>query len=317
MRNFYAFMLLAPLLLFSQETISFESSEGFTLGDINNQNSWITTNNRSDQVTVNNVEISDGEFSDGSYSLLLEKDPTVEALSLPSIGAIGPLNMSYPQEVGVTVSADFWIDNNNNTDSNIYEFSFINYPEGELGIISLTFGPPNNMFVYTKSPANPDLGHYQLLNYHYTEQQWFNVKIQIAQNGNQRVYINNNFDSEVDSYLDYNFDGLRILHDNWDGKMYVDNIKVYTEPLGAEDIEANSLALSLSPNPAHDFVNISLNSKDFDQNSATLQILSMEGKILKNISFTEKVAIQDLAEGVYLLKLSSGAQSITQQFIKK
>lgn len=51
---------------FSQQTISFEENEGFSLGNLNNQNDWEVTEG-SDGVLTNQV-ISNEHASDGSYS---------------------------------------------------------------------------------------------------------------------------------------------------------------------------------------------------------------------------------------------------------
>lgn len=65
MKNKYFLILsLFSSLAFAQQTISFEASEGYTVGNINGQNGWeVTLNN--DEEPINNQDVSTDQASDG------------------------------------------------------------------------------------------------------------------------------------------------------------------------------------------------------------------------------------------------------------
>ena len=86
--------------------VSFETSEGFTLGDINGQNNWETTNG--DGGTLANQVITDELASDGSYSLKLEKDPNYPGF--PVAGFATTFNYETPiSHESASFSADFFM----------------------------------------------------------------------------------------------------------------------------------------------------------------------------------------------------------------
>src|SRR5690606_29816172 len=60
----------------AQTTVSFESSEGFSLGDINGQNGWVVTGNGSGGF-ISNQTISSSMASQGTQSLKIDEDPNV------------------------------------------------------------------------------------------------------------------------------------------------------------------------------------------------------------------------------------------------
>ena len=60
-------MVLVSTLSFAQEVISFETAEGFSVGNIDGQNGWFTTSSVSGNIT--NEVISDELATDGSNSL--------------------------------------------------------------------------------------------------------------------------------------------------------------------------------------------------------------------------------------------------------
>ncbi len=93
---------------------------------------------------------------------------------------------------------------------------------------------------------------------------------------------------------------------------------VYDETMDVEDIQSESLNLTLSPNPAKDILNIRIDSDEFQQ----LSIQDVSGKLVVNkaIQFSGNqynLDIRDLEKGVYFLTLTNGDRTLQEKFIKR
>ncbi|MBK7796934.1 MAG: T9SS type A sorting domain-containing protein [Saprospiraceae bacterium] len=85
----------------------------------------------------------------------------------------------------------------------------------------------------------------------------------------------------------------------------------------ASDIEI-PLLLSVSPNPAHAYVDLKISSNKLNQ--ASIELLNATGNLVfhkkvsnQNSDFNETISLENLRPGLYLLKIKSGAQ----EYIKK
>lgn len=82
-------------------------------------------------------------------------------------------------------------------------------------------------------------------------------------------------------------------------------------------VESNFTAeqLLISPNPAHDILNI---SGELTEVNMDFEILGLEGKIYKTgkINSNNKIQIQQLPRGTFILLLRSGEKSYAQKFVK-
>ena len=74
-----------------------------------------------------------------------------------------------------------------------------------------------------------------------------------------------------------------------------------TTPMVSDLQEEELLNTSVYPNPAQDYIIISV------KEASTLQILSVDGKIVYESAFTEqeRVSLKDFAEGMYLYKVQT------------
>jgi len=79
--NLLIIALSLSLNTFAQQTISFEESEGYSLGTIHNQNDWEVTEG-SDGILTNQV-ISDEQAQDGVFSFKNAYEPDYDFQWLP------------------------------------------------------------------------------------------------------------------------------------------------------------------------------------------------------------------------------------------
>jgi hypothetical protein len=81
------------------------------------------------------------------------------------------------------------------------------------------------------------------------------------------------------------------------------------------DCENESTQIEVYPNPASDYIKVVI---PFEE-STTLNILSVEGKILKTLPLVSKnnvINIKDLSVGVYLMELSNKTFNKRTRFFK-
>ena len=82
-------------------------------------------------------------------------------------------------------------------------------------------------------------------------------------------------------------------------------------------IPSETLAITLFPNPAHDYIML-----DFDtalHGQATIQIINSVGQVLQNKHFTnlrgqQQIEVNDLPKGIYFCRVQSDKGSWTQAF---
>ncbi len=95
------------------------------------------------------------------------------------------------------------------------------------------------------------------------------------------------------------------------------------EPCGLEIEENDHLkGLSIYPNPAHDYLQITINSTE--KNNISLNLLSIDGKYITNfykgnISSTTmyNFNIHNLPAGIYFIQLISGSDVVVEKFVKQ
>lgn len=99
-----------------------------------------------------------------------------------------------------------------------------------------------------------------------------------------------------------NVAGLPLVTLYTDGNGAIDNADfLTTTPMVSDLQEEELLNTSVYPNPAQDYIIISV------KEASTLQILSVDGKIVYESAFTEqeRVSLKDFAEGMYLYKMQT------------
>lgn len=79
------------------------------------------------------------------------------------------------------------------------------------------------------------------------------------------------------------------------------------------DTDDTNSHLQVYPNPVKEILNISLNGFE----AQTYQIVDLNGRIVMQGNYTEKLDVSHLQPGTYVLKLMIGEKSKTERFIKK
>ncbi|MFK7770693.1 MAG: T9SS type A sorting domain-containing protein [Saprospiraceae bacterium] len=102
----------------------------------------------------------------------------------------------------------------------------------------------------------------------------------------------------------------------------------FTNPGGntfaANKTNTNRLDLSIAPNPATDFINVTIDRNFTQSTTAQLQILNLQGQVILNRKFdVEEISanglelnISSFNAGVYFLNLKANDENITKRFVK-
>jgi len=80
------------------------------------------------------------------------------------------------------------------------------------------------------------------------------------------------------------------------------------EIVGIEDVKGIFLNISTFPNPTKDFLELRIDSEEFDYNNVIYQITDINGSVVisdKVLDFQTIVSMQNLASGVYFLEVKS------------
>ena len=107
--------------------------------------------------------------------------------------------------------------------------------------------------------------------------------------------------------VQYNLDSVRYIA-----------FQLYT--VGVQENTSNEQRISVYPNPVHTILNIDL--KNITGKNGTIQIMSMNGSLLKSIPITFdanplQIDVSGFAQGVYLCKINCTSKSETLKFIKQ
>ena len=108
-----------------------------------------------------------------------------------------------------------------------------------------------------------------------------------------------------------NEDGLAdlIINDTKNGAIYV----AYNTTIISDVKEENNTHIDIYPNPTKDFINLD-NNLVYD----TYQIVAMDGSIVKKGTHTNRIDINLLASGQYVLILSANDQQVARSsFVKE
>jgi Secretion system C-terminal sorting domain/Ig-like domain CHU_C associated len=89
-------------------------------------------------------------------------------------------------------------------------------------------------------------------------------------------------------------------------------VTVTLTPLGVDTFKSNQI--TLSPNPTHSNLNLQLNNNKV---ADKITITNLSGKTILTLTNTNKVNVENLAAGAYLLQAQSGKEKYQSKFIKQ
>ena len=292
------FSILAVLstLIFGQQKISFESSEGYNLGSVVGQKEWAV---KTDNVPNSNFKVVTGKASDGNNSVeVTSTNQYTENFTF--------LFKKIPEYNRLSVSADVKLEKLDSSDYYLLSLYYNNNGNYSWA------GGFNFMWsgkLYADSDVNfKDLGSW-------IPGQWYNLRIEIdhVDDKNVKYYLNNQLvhtsplGSKVMRANDLNFE-----FDNDGSGFIVDNIIIKDmDQMAVSDVSRSQI--SIYPNPASEFLNIRTDDK-----IKSVRIYSATGNLVKTENGHLSILnIASLPKGNYMVTIETDKGSETKKIIKK
>jgi hypothetical protein len=279
----------------AQNSYSFESSEGFTLGDILEQNPNIGTFWETLTEVEDTAEITNEYASDGDYSIKIVNWDDME------LGGASILNfVSYEK---TSFAYDIYVPELGGSDS-----YFVIFDEDGVGTV-LNFDYQGRIRLY-----NPITEIYSNIGT-FEAEEWYSAEIKIDFTASTLVVFVNGIEIHSGEYYGSGSiaEEVNLAIDNFGTDAYFDNVVISNfATASTSDFLASSF--SVYPNPVKDVLNIS-NTINAVINSAT--ITDINGRTVKQTEGLEQINIADLNAGVYFVNINSTEGSLTKKIVKQ
>lgn len=280
----------------AQTEVSFEASEGFTLGAVEGQNSWTAVFPTSD---ISQIAIANERATDGVYSLQIDSN---DAQQLD--GVLSPQLPSYG--AAFEVSFDFYPESDEDSDQHFYSLQ-----SAALTYASyITFDYTGTIKARIGTTAAQSVGTY-------TAGQWYNVKIKFDYTAGTVTYFVNNAQVLTGATMGTStgVDKLFFGQDNYGSGLTVDNILVQATSLGTENFKV--AAIGIYPNPSNSIVNI---ANVNDSSLESVAIADINGRVIKTVGVNSlasgQIDISDLSNGVYMMTIATNQGTTTKKLVK-
>ncbi|GGG51358.1 T9SS type A sorting domain-containing protein [Epilithonimonas arachidiradicis] len=278
----------------AQTKISFEASEGFTLGDILGQNANINTFWSDSASVEDTAEITSEKASDGTNSVkIINYDDT-------ELGGIYITNI--PSYGKTTISYDIFVPELGGSDNMFMVFT------EEGGLINVDFDYEGNVLI----------GNYETQEYEeittYNSNTWYNLKAEIDFSTREiKYYLNNNLIHTGTAIgTATTIEEIDFAIDNFGTDAYFDNIQVKDTTLAVSEAGKKDI-FTIYPNPAVDVVNFDVAGK-----INSVEVYDAAGKLVKSVNDGAKsVNVAALAKGSYVVKVKVDNKTYTKKVIKK
>lgn len=301
-KTYTVLLLLTSIITFAQQTISFETSEGYQLGTLHTQNGWEVTEG-SDGVVLNQV-VSNTQSSQGSYSFKNAHEPSFDFQFFPIFGA--SKTFDEPADYNnFTISYDVLVTDKLGSD---FEFTLFAINGNDEFVPVAGVGIENRGFIYVIKDADYGINYTE---YEWTQNEWINVKIEVAAN-EIKYYINNILENTIANYTQLDIVGMNMLHNNYGYDGYYDNFVINTGNLSTTPFD--NVSVAVYPNPTSNTISLLL--PDTTQ-LVHGDIYNVTGQKVLHITQAQNIDVSKLSGGTYILKAKTNDGSLfTKKIIK-
>ena len=291
-----AFTSLGVLSLSAQTTkISFETSEGYTIGNLGGQQGWTAWGG----IPASNPKVVNANATDGANSFTMASEGDVLAFcgvekNISSLVTGDDVEISFDYRFDGIDESDYEIAVYNDGVNYYYTAALrIDYETGTLEYRTGT--------TFADGPVlNPN--------------QWYNLKIGIKKSTNTLQYSVNGtqiYSGTLGTYK--NAQIIDFVYDDYGSGFKVDNLQVTNLGVLATDEVSKKGTITISPNPATDRLNVATEGK-----INTISIFDAKGSVIRTLSNPEKtINVSDLNTGNYIIKVKTDKTEFTKKFIKK
>ncbi|WP_027381571.1 T9SS type A sorting domain-containing protein [Chryseobacterium daeguense] len=305
----FSILLGLSQLAFSQQLISFETSEGYTAANIDGQQGWTTTGTATGQPNIANQVVSTEQAVGGTRSLKITRETAFPGQANPIVGAFKQIGSSIPYN-NFTLSFDIKI-TEQTANSSLYEFQTVGTgPTGGVYVIRLRFTETGTILAAQTTGATSN---FATTTGTWSPNTWYRVKIVGSATG-LTYYLNGTQIYTGNFFQNYPFTELRFVHDNFSGSAYIDRIAINNETVLAvqENVELTNKEITIYPNPTTEVINIKSSSK-----IKGIEVFDISGRKMNAELKGDKVDVRDLPVGSYLLNVLTEGRNYSEKFIKK
>lgn len=302
--NYLLIISLISSFTFAQNSISFESSEAYTLGNVNGQNGWeVTLNN--DEEPINNQVITSEKASEGTQSLKISVDADEDFGWFPIFGAAKLFDNTYNYQTA-TVEFDVFI---TELDGSTFEF-------GTFGIVDTDEFMPISIYSFNYTGnlevVNSQDYDYENANFTWEANRWYKLKTVTSENKID-FYIDGVLIHSMENFAKTNITGINFVHDNFGGSAYIDNLKINNEVLAVND--ATKGHIKLYPNPVKDILKLNLPN---GEKVSTIEVYNTVGQKVSEFRNADEINLNQLKSGIYIINLKNTAgKTYSSKIIKQ
>lgn len=281
------------------QKISFENSEGYTVGNLGGQQGWTVWGG----LPVANAQVVNSNPTDGtrSFNMIsngLVQDPCGIEKNITSLVTSNDVEISFDYNFAGLNSSSYEIAIYNNALISDYTAAFqIDYLTG-----TLSFRTNSGLVDGPVLAAN----------------QWHNLKMIIKQSDNTLKYFANGTQIYSGALgANKNVQAIDFVYDDYGTGFRVDNIQINNLPVLSTDEVGKKESIKIYPNPTAEILNIETDSK-----INSIAIFDAKGSLIKNfqetgISNGKRINVSDLISGIYMVKVKTSTSEFTKKFIKK
>lgn len=281
------------------QKISFENSEGYTVGNLGGQQGWTVWGG----LPVANAQVVNSNPTDGtrSFNMIsngLVQDPCGIEKNITSLVTSNDVEISFDYNFAGLNSSSYEIAIYNNALISDYTAAFqIDYLTGTLSF-----------------RTNSGLVDGPVL----TANQWHNLKMIIKQSDNTLKYFTNGTQIYSGALgANKNVQAIDFVYDDYGTGFRVDNIQINNLPVLSTDEVGKKESIKIYPNPTAEILNIETDSK-----INSIAIFDAKGSLIKNfqetgISNGKRINVSDLISGIYMVKVKTSTSEFTKKFVKK
>lgn len=297
--------LLISWITISQEQISFEESEGYSLGNLHQQNDWEVTEHDEDGIITNQV-ISDEAASKGAYAFKNGYESDYDWQWMPIFGATKMFEEPMDYTEGFTISYDVMVTDTLGAD---FEFTLFAVNEAEEWTPVAGVGVENRGLFYLIKDEDYDFDYAAA---EWEPNQWNTITIEVDED-DIHYYINGELQTTLTNFSELDIHGFNMLHNNYGEDAYYDNIVFESGDLGNDSYVREEV--KLYPNPAKNEVSLTLPDQF---KTAEISLYNLIGKQVMTTREIENIDISDLSSGIYLLEVKdTEGQKLSKKLIKK
>ena len=289
----------------AQNQISFETSEGYQLGNLNGQNSWQITDDGEGNFVENQV-VSAEKFSAGIYSFKNGYTDAYGGQMFPIIGA----QKSFDQPLDyndTTISFDVLVTENDASNFEMAAYG-INADNEYVPVFDLAFDYSGTLHVITSIDYDmEDTG------ISWQPNQWYKVTVKISTN-EIKYFIDGTLIYTTPNFTQINLEGMNFLHDNYGGDAYIDNIKINEANMAVSSVTKGTIAVY--PNPVKSSLNFSL---PHGEDVSAIRIHNIAGQtVLDRKLSAAAINLEHLKAGAYIITVTTNkGTSYSSKFIKE